>query len=146
MNELAKSIAELIATINKGANGVGESFQKVAPDAWKVAVYHAKVQAWTTLACVLGLAAIVFAVGLKFWQMQRKNDDLADQAETGKEPGWKDQYRAACSDAEGFAFGKWCAFCIAALITVLGITANLDEIMNPEYEAASQLSARFLGK
>jgi hypothetical protein len=126
MNELAKSIAELIGSINSGANQTGEAIRKIAPYAWRCAVYEAKLDAWTTLACVLGIAVMVFVGGLKFHQMQLNSDSHEDQVD--------------------FAIYKWVALSIAALITILGICSNLDEILNPEYEAASQLSTRFLGK
>jgi hypothetical protein len=35
MNELAKSLAELINTINSGANGLGGAMKTHAPELWR---------------------------------------------------------------------------------------------------------------
>lgn len=141
MNELAKAISELVNTINGGANGLGQALKTNAPQLWKMAVYQAKVDAWSSVAMWCSLAVILLLIGrhfrthVKYWETERAK--LTDDPwEAAKAKDSADCWRTA------FVI----AMTLASIIVVATVGNNMPQIMNPEYAAASALSERFLGK
>lgn len=145
MQELAKSISELVNSLNGGAKGLADAMQRVAPDAWRVAVRQVVIDAATGWAAWLLFAVLLLVVAAKFSANQRWNES-AMATERGKEHPKQsalDNY-----EEHGFTWQglKWAALLVAAVTVLVSSSSYIPDLLNPQYAAASQLSARFLGK
>jgi hypothetical protein len=138
MQELAKSFSELVNSLNGGAKGLSDALQRVAPDAWKIAVYQARLSGITNALCWLSLSCVLAFVARRFYVAHRKTLKLA-QLETQKCAIGKLE-----DEASGYYVGALVCGSIASVIAAVGVLSNVATIINPEYTAASELSVRFL--
>jgi hypothetical protein len=137
MQELAKSFSELVNSLNGGAKGLADALNRVAPGAWKVVVYQARLSGITNALCWLSLSCVLAFVARRFYVDHRKTLKLA-HLETKKDAIGRLENEASRYYVVALACGS-----IAAAIAAVGVLSNVATILNPEYTAASELSARF---
>jgi len=121
MNELSKAAAELIQSLNGGAQAFGEALQRVSPEAWRIAVYQVQINGFRFIAAWCFLAAVVFVIGLKFRQIEKRL-----RADGKKE-------------ATAYYIATWVAMSLASVIAVTSVCINFDKIINPQYEAGIKI-------
>lgn len=121
MNELLKSLSELIQSLNGGAKAFGDSLQRIYPEAWRVAVYQVQLNGFRYMAAWCFIAAVIFVIGLKFRQVEKSY-----RAEQGLD----------VDKSTDFNIAKWIAMSLAAVIAFTAICVNIDTITNPQYDAA----------
>jgi len=143
MNELAKSISELINTINSGANGLGSAMQTHAPELWRLAVRQVILDAASNIALFLSLSTIAFLVGMRFGKAAKSWSKKEDDAIASND---HHAARNASSESAGYTVAQWIIVTIAVIMAGTALSCNIPKLLNPGYEAASQLSSRFLGK
>lgn len=123
MNELSKSIAELVDSINHGAKAVGASFQNISPVAWRAVVYQVQLTAWIHMGIWLFIAGIAAYVSSKMRGIRKKL--IADGDDR--------------NEADTYEIWAWILTCVALLVAVVTIGENLITIMNPEYAAGVKI-------
>lgn len=147
MQELAKSISELVNSLNGGAKGLAEAMQRVAPDAWRIAVKQVVIDAVTGLVGWTLVAALICVLAYKFklnehqnysWLAQEKKKPAAEQ----REP----YISRLVTDANVWHIWTWVSAVSACVVLIAATCFHIPRLLNPQYEAASQLSARFLRK
>jgi hypothetical protein len=121
MNELSKSVAELIQSLNGGAKSLAEALQRISPEAWKVTVYQVQINAYRNIIGWWCIAAVCFVIGLKFRQIEKKLRAAKD------------------NEAESYCIVTWVAMCLSLIISFVAVCANIDGIINPQYEAAVKI-------
>jgi glycerol uptake facilitator-like aquaporin len=112
MNELAGSVSQLIQQVTVG-------FQKMSPEAWRVAVYQAKISGYQSIFGWNVLAFCLFVLIIKLLKV-RKEDPSEDKTIT-----------------------IWILSIVTICISTVSIGYNLDKIINPEYTAASNIVEMF---
>ena len=126
MNELAKSPAELINTINSGANGLGGAMKTHAPESWRAAVYQSQLTGYTDIASIVCLN-LLLGISLTWLIRKAKDDEF--------EPTYV---------VPAVIVGIFLV--MAIIIAACVVPSDITKILNPEHEAALQLATRFLGK
>lgn len=126
MNELAKSIADLINSLNSGAKGAADAFARVAPEAWHALVRRVQVEAALQAACFIALSALCGYLALWF---RRAALDCA------RRKPYYDQ-----SEDVGF---RWVGFGVCASAAVIFasvlLCGVLPDLLAPEVTAAERL-------
>ena len=121
MNELSKSAAEFIQSLNGGAKAFGEELQRISPEAWRVAVYQMQIRGYRNIIFGCVISAIIFVVGLKFKQVEKKLRAAND------------------NEAKDYYVRMWVAMCLSLLLSVASVCINIDYIINPQYGAAVKI-------
>ena len=143
MEELAKQIAGLLQTLNSGAKGVGESVQRIAPDAWRVVVKQVIVDAWSSIVCWTIVSLVIFGIAI----FLRRCANASTKKVNESEDDHKCQYMKDLK-SEAFTMNAWALVLTVAGSVVLfsAFNQNVPRLLNAEYHAASYLSERLLGR
>lgn len=136
LEALAKQIAALLQTINGGAQSIGSGLQRMAPDAWRIAVKQVYVSSVVSLLSWFVVSSILWAIAASFYKQAKVERALADEArEKGDSQGTKE--REGYSDS----FTAWAI--LSAILGGVGLATNLISnvvpLLNPEYAAALKI-------
>lgn len=124
MQELAKSFSELVNSLNGGAKGLAEAMQRVAPDAWRIAVFQEKLNGWLRLLFAVTSVAVLSKIAA--FCLRRRREDKPNSLE------WTIAFVVLLSSTMIIAWSS-------------GLY-SIPRLINPEYAAALELSKLFLGK
>lgn len=129
MEELTKQIAELIATINKGANGAGEQLQRIAPDAWRLMVKQVTIEAWSSIIFWTSTTALLLLASRITWNLSKRaksnNNDEGEILLTG---------------ASG------ALLVVSVILFLCELSSSVPRLINPEFYAASAIIERITGR
>lgn len=126
MNELAKSIAELINSLNGGAKSAAEALARVAPDAWHALVWRVQVEAALQTVGSLVLA-VMFAASAPWFAKKA--------AAEAKKPCYVDQgFNVGALKVIAGAF-VW----VAVILVLVTLRNTVPDLIAPETEAAARL-------
>ena len=119
MQELAKSISELVNSLNGGAKGLADAMQRVAPDAWRIAVRAQITNAVVSIALEITLFVVALMISRKLVAYGRNEDTSQEGA-------------GACYAA------TFCLACVAIWM-VCSLNLDLQRLLNPEFYAAADI-------
>jgi hypothetical protein len=136
MQELAKSFSQLVDSLNGGAKGLAEALQRIAPDAWRIAVRQVVIDA----ACgLLAWTIIVYGILSVAHILRTCSKSASDEPESIGRGG-------LMTDKAAYVLWSRIVTGTGLVIYAVAVSCYMPELLNPQYEAASQMAERFLVK